>query len=247
MEKSLSDEELQKRFQDVEENLKIVEENIAAAAECSGRRREDITLLAATKTVPVEVINHGIEAGIRCIGENRVQELTEKYDDYRKDLADVQFIGHLQTNKVKYLIGRVSMIQSIDNEKLAKEVSRLSVRDGLTTDILLEVNIGREENKSGVLPENLEELLGIVSKMPNVCVKGLMAIPTADAQPKETFAYFTKMRQYFVDISTKKIDNVNMQLLSMGMSADYPMAIEAGANMVRVGSALFGARDYSKK
>ena len=135
MEKSLSDEELQKRFQDVEENLKIVEENIAAAAERSGRRREDITLLAATKTVPVEVINHGIEAGIRCIGENRVQELTEKYDDYRKDLADVQFIGHLQTNKVKYLIGRVSMIQSIDNEKLAKEVSRLSVRDGLTTDI----------------------------------------------------------------------------------------------------------------
>lgn len=247
MEKSLSEEELQKRFRDVEENLKTVEGNIAAAAARSGRKREEITLLAATKTVPVEIINHGIEAGIRCIGENRVQELTEKYEGYRKDLADVQFIGHLQTNKVKYLIGKVSMIQSIDSEKLAKEVSHLSVREGLTTDILLEVNIGHEENKSGVFPERLEDLLGIVSQMPNIRVKGLMAIPPAQAEPKETFAYFNKMCHYFVDIRTKRIDNVNMQLLSMGMSADYPMAIEAGANMVRVGSALFGARNYLKK
>ena len=158
--KSLSEEDLQRRFRDVEENLKVVEERIAAAAEHAGRKREDITLLAATKTVPVEIINHGIEAGIRCIGENRVQELMDKYEGYRKDLADVQFIGHLQTNKVKYLIGKVSLIQSIDSRKLAAEVSRLSQRAGITTNILLEVNIGREENKSGVLPENLEQLLG---------------------------------------------------------------------------------------
>ena len=246
MEKSLSEQALQSRFHDLEENLKIVEEQISAAAERAGRRRADITLLAATKTVPVEVVNHGIEAGIRCIGENRVQELTEKYDRYRKDLADVQFIGHLQTNKVKYLIGKVSMIQSVDREKLAPEISRLSVRAGVVTNVLLEVNIGREANKSGVFPEQLEALLGAVSQMPNVCVQGLMAIPPAQAQPKETFAYFNKMYHYFVDISMKKIDNVNMQLLSMGMSEDYPLAIEAGANMVRIGSALFGARDYTK-
>ncbi|MDD3261730.1 MAG: YggS family pyridoxal phosphate-dependent enzyme, partial [Oscillospiraceae bacterium] len=245
-EESLSEEKLQQRFHDVEENLKIIEENITAAAERSGRSRKDITLLAATKTVPVEVINHGIEAGIRYIGENRVQELTEKYDRYRKDLAEVQFIGHLQKNKIKYLIGKVSLIQSIDSEKLAAEVSRLSVKAGLTTNILIEVNIGREENKSGVLPESIEQLLLKIAQMPNIKVCGLMAIPPAKAERKETFAYFTQMHQYFVDISSKKIDNVCMQLLSMGMSADYELAIEAGANMVRVGSALFGARDYSK-
>lgn len=238
---------MQQRFRDVEENLKVVEANITAAAERSGRRREDITLLAATKTVPVEVVNHGIEAGIHCIGENRVQELTDKYDRYRRDLAEVQFIGHLQTNKVKYLIGKVGLIQSIDSEKLAQEVSRLSVRHDVTTNILLEVNIGREENKSGVLPENLESLLNKVSAMPNICVKGLMAIPPAGAPKEETFLYFTKMYHYFVDISTKTLDNVTMQLLSMGMSADYEMAIEAGANMVRVGSALFGPRAYPQK
>ncbi|HCA71308.1 MAG TPA: YggS family pyridoxal phosphate-dependent enzyme, partial [Ruminococcaceae bacterium] len=211
MEKSLSDEELQKRFCDVEENLKTVEENISAAAQRFGRKREDITLLAATKTVPVEIINHGIEAGIRCIGENRVQELLGKYDHYRKDLADVQFIGHLQTNKVKYLIGKVSMIQSIDSEKLAREVSRLSVKHGVVTNILLEVNIGREANKSGILPEKLSDLLSTVSVLPNICVKGLMAIPPANTEKKETFSYFTRMYQYFIDISAQKIDNVNMQ------------------------------------
>lgn len=247
MEKSLNDEALLQRFRDVEENLKVVEENISAAAARSGRSRADITLLAATKTVPVAVINHGIEAGIRCIGENRVQELTTKYDGYRKDLADVQFIGHLQTNKVKYLVGKVSLIQSIDSEKLAAEASRLSVQRGVTTGILLEVNIGREENKSGVLPEQLEELLEKAAALPNLQVRGLMAIPPAQASHEETFAYFTKMYQYFVDIGAKKIDNVYMQLLSMGMSADYEMAIEAGANMVRVGSALFGLRNYSAK
>lgn len=245
--KSLSEEDLQRRFRDVEENLKVVEERIAAAAEHAGRKREDITLLAATKTVPVEIINHGIEAGIRCIGENRVQELMDKYEGYRKDLADVQFIGHLQTNKVKYLIGKVSLIQSIDSRKLAAEVSRLSQRAGITTNILLEVNIGREENKSGVLPENLEQLLGEVSQMPNIQVRGLMTIPPAGAEKEETFAYFTQMYQYFIDIGSKKLDNVSMQRLSMGMSADYELAIAAGANMVRVGSALFGPRDYSKK
>lgn len=247
MEKSLNEEALAARFRDVEENLKVIEENIAAAAERSGRKRSDITLLAATKTVPVEVINHGIEAGIRCIGENRVQELMDKYDDYRKDLADVQFIGHLQTNKVKYLMNRVSMIQSVDSEKLAAEVSRQAVKHGVEMNILLEVNIGREENKSGVLPEKLEELLAAVAPMPGIHVQGLMAIPPAHASENESFVYFSQMHDYFVDIGSKNTDNnISMRFLSMGMSADYPLAIEAGANMVRVGSALFGPRDYSK-
>lgn len=247
MEKSLNSENLAARFRDVEENLKGIEAHIAEAAARSGRRRGDITLLAATKTVPVQVINHAIEAGVRCIGENRVQELMDKYDAYRRDLAQVQFIGHLQTNKVKYLVGRVSMIQSVDSEKLAAEISRQSQKQGTSTDILIEVNIGREENKSGVLPEKLEELLAVVAPMPGLHVQGLMAIPPAHASKNESFVYFSRMHDYFVDIGHKTNDNnINMRFLSMGMSADYALAIEAGANMVRVGSALFGPRDYSK-
>ena len=246
-EKSLNEQALQARFHDVEENLKHIEETITKAAEKSGRKREDITLLAATKTVPVEVINHAIESGVRCIGENRVQELLDKYDGYRKDLADVQFIGHLQTNKVKYLIGRVSMIQSVDSVKLAQEISRQCIKHGTTIDVLLEVNIGREENKSGVLLENLDELLENVAQLPAITVRGLMAIPPAGASAEESFAYFSKMHETYIDISRKNTDNrIDMRFLSMGMSADYAQAIEAGANMVRIGSSLFGPRDYSK-
>ncbi len=241
-EKSSSD--LEKRFQDVEENLKVIRENMARAAVKSGRRPEDITLLAATKTVPVEVINRSIALGVDHIGENRVQELSGKYDSYDLAHCELHFIGHLQLNKVKYLVGRVAMIQSVDSEKLAAGVSRLSEKHGTRTDILIEVNIGREENKSGVLPEHLHDLLLAASVLPGIRVRGLMAIPPAGAPEKETKDYFFRMNQYFIDIKREKIDNVTMDYLSMGMSADYALAIESGANLVRVGTALYGPRVY---
>ena len=241
MEKSSSD--FEKRFSDVEENLKVIKNNIAEAAVKSGRRPEDITLLAATKTVPVEVINHSIELGVEYIGENKVQELSSKYEKYDLAHCGLQFIGHLQTNKVKYLIGRVSMIQSVDSEKLAGEISRLSAKKNITTDILIEVNIGCEPNKSGVMPNDLYGLIEKAAALPSVHVRGLMAIPPANAGYDKTNNYFLKMNQYFIDIGRKKIDNISMDYLSMGMSADYAEAIRAGANMVRVGTALYGPRN----
>ena len=236
--------EMEQRFQNLEENLKAIRENIARAAQKAGKKEQDIILLAATKTVPVEVINHGIRLGIDHIGENKVQELLSKYDELELSHCDCQFIGHLQTNKVRQLIGRVSMIQSVDSLKLAREISKVSLSRGLSTDVLIEVNIGREENKSGILPEGLAELLEQISKLPSIRVRGLMAIPPISENISDTMRYFTNMSQYFVDIKAKKIDNVTMDYLSMGMSADYALAIEAGANLVRVGSALFGARIY---
>lgn len=238
--------ELEQRFLDVEENLKVIRENMAQAAVKSGRKPEDITLLAATKTVPVEVINHSIELGVDHIGENKVQELTGKYEAYGLKKCELHFIGHLQANKVKYLIGKVAMIQSVDSEKLAKEISRLSVKNNTSTDVFIEVNIGREENKSGVMPEALPELLEKISVLPSVHVRGLMAIPPAGVPEAETMNYFLRMNEYFIDTKSKKIDNVAMDYLSMGMSADYAQAIQAGANLVRVGTALYGPRIYNK-
>jgi PLP dependent protein len=235
------------RFLDLEENLKMIRNQIAEAAAKSGRSPEDITLLAATKTVPVEVINHGITLGIDHIGENKVQELCEKYASYRLEQCELQFIGHLQTNKVKNIIGKVGMIQSVDGVKLANEISRLSVSHSLTTDILIEVNIGSEPNKSGVLPQDLYALLPEIAAFPAIRIRGLMAIPPADVESRETMGFFSNMTKYFIDIKTKKIDNIHMDYLSMGMSSDYSQAILAGANMVRVGSALFGPRIYNKK
>lgn len=229
-----------KRFLDVEENLKDIRFRMEEAAIHSGRNPADIELLAAVKTVPVEVINKGIELGIRHIGENRVQELMEKFDSYGK--TDVQFIGSLQANKVKYLINRVSMIQSVGSEKLAAEISRLSVKEGKTMDILVEVNVGREDSKAGVLPGQLFELIEKIALYPGIRVRGLMAIPPAGVSQRETRGFFSEMAQYYVDIRSKSIDNVNMTCLSMGMSEDYEDAIRCGATMVRVGSALFGPR-----
>jgi pyridoxal phosphate enzyme (YggS family) len=233
------------RFLDLEENLKEIQNNIAEAAIKSGRSPGDITLLAATKTVPVAVINHGIGLGIDHIGENKVQELCEKYDDYQLSDCALHFIGHLQTNKVKNIVGKVGMIQSVDSAKIANEISRLSHLNSITTDILIEVNIGREPNKSGVLPESLLDLLLNISVLPAIRIRGLMAIPPANVNINETMGYFFNMTKYSVDIKSKKLDNVNMDYLSMGMSDDYSQAILAGANMVRVGSALFGSRIYN--
>lgn len=234
-----------KSFPDVEYNYKRICENIAAAAESVGKTADDIVFLAATKTVDAQTINHAISLGLKYIGENRVQELLTKYDDYDLEHASLQFIGHLQTNKVRQIVGKVDLIQSVDSVKLASEISRCSIKQGISTDILLEVNIGREENKSGVLPEKLDELIYQISEIPSIKVRGLMAIPPICENAQENSKFFDNMRNIFLDIRNKNIDNISMDILSMGMSDDYEEAIRCGANMVRVGSALFGARNYN--
>lgn len=235
---------MERSLADVTYNYQKICENIERAAQSVGKTASDITFLAATKTVDADVINHAISLGLRYIGENRVQELLSKYDDYDLDHASLQFIGHLQTNKVRQIVGKVDLIQSVDSVKLAKEISRCSEKLGITTDILLEVNIGREENKSGVMPENLPDLLDQVKDIPAVKVRGLMAIPPICENAQENCKFFDNMRNIFLDIGSKNIDNISMDILSMGMSDDYEEAIRCGANMIRVGSALFGKRYY---
>ena len=242
MEKSLSE-----RMRIFDENYPRVLEEIARAAEQAGRRPEEITLLAATKTVPLEVINHAIDRGLSCMGENRVQELLDKYDGLHRERCDVQFIGQLQTNKVKYLIGRVSCIQSVGSVKLAKEISRLCLRENTTMKVLVEVNIGREESKGGVLPEALYECVDEIRTLPGIQVTGLMAIPPICENIAKLRGYFSAVRQSYVDIAAKKMDNVSMSCLSMGMSSDFAEAIACGATMVRVGSSLFGKREYPRQ
>lgn len=235
----------EKLFTDVEYNYKVINERIAEAAQKVGKKREDITLLAATKTVSPEVINYAISLGLDHIGENKVQELLSKYDDYDLNNCSLQFIGHLQTNKVKQIVDKVDLIQSVDSLKLANEIAKQSLKINKTTDILVEVNIGKEENKSGVYPENLEELLIQLSQIEGISVKGLMTIPPICENEQKILKYFNNMHNIFIDILQKKLDNISMTILSMGMSADYYEAILQGANMVRVGSALFGARNYN--
>ena len=181
------------------------------------------------------------------MGENRVQELLDKYDGLHRDRCDVQFIGQLQTNKVKYLIGRVSCIQSVGGVKLAREISRLCLRENTTMKVLVEVNIGREESKGGVLPEALYECVDEIRTLPGIQVTGLMAIPPICENIAKLRGYFSAVRQSYVDIAAKKMDNVSMSCLSMGMSSDFAEAIACGATMVRVGSSLFGKREYPRQ
>lgn len=230
---------------DVEYNYKTICENIAKASQQCNKSESDITLLAATKTVDAQTINHAISLGLSHIGENRVQELLSKYDDYNLNNCSLQFIGHLQSNKVRQIIDKVSMIQSVDSLKLATEISRQALLKNREMDILVEVNIGREENKSGVMPELLDELLYQIKELPSIHIKGLMAIPPICDNSHKICKYFDNMHKMFIDIKGKKIDNISMDVLSMGMSDDYVEAILCGSNMVRVGSALFGARNYN--
>lgn len=230
---------------DVEFNYKTIRENIAKAAQKCGKSESEITLLAATKTVDVATINHAISLGLDHIGENRVQELLSKYDNYDLSKCDLQFIGHLQSNKVRQIIDKVSLIQSVDSLKLASEISRQAQLKSREMDILIEVNIGKEENKSGVMPENLSDLIYQIKDLPSIHIKGLMAIPPICDNSQKICKYFDNMHKMFIDIKDKNIDNISMDVLSMGMSDDYVEAILCGSNMVRVGSALFGARNYN--
>ena len=235
---------MERLLSDIEYNYNHIKERIAEAAVKSGRKPEDITFLSATKTVEPEYINYAISLGLDHIGENRVQELLSKYDEYNLENCSLQFIGHLQSNKVRQIVGKVDLIQSVDSLKLAKEVSRVSQNKNLTTDILVEVNIGKEENKSGVMPEMLEELLYQIKDLPSINIKGLMTIPPICDDYDKIRRIFCDMHKMFLDISSKKLDNVSMDILSMGMSGDYYEAILEGATMVRIGSALFGKRIY---
>ena len=248
------------------ENIRDVKERIRAAAQSAGRSQDSVRLLAATKTVDPQTINFAIENGINLIGENRVQELVEKYDSIDRANADIHFIGRLQTNKVKYIIDKGSMIHSVDSLRLAQEIDRQAAKHGLVMDILAEINIGDEASKGGVAPENAQEFVLALSKFQNIRVCGLMTIPPAikksdnfDENPPDLNAengfytaddkkvyknsvYFKKIMKLFLDISAKKIDNIYMHELSMGMSDDFEEAVAQGATVVRVGRTLFGAR-----
>jgi len=231
------------------ERLEILEDNLPRIkSEVEEYGKGKATLLAATKTVPVDVINYAIDhLGLTCIGENRVQELLEKYDALHKDGIDIHFIGRLQTNKVKYIIDKVSLIHSVDSEKLAREINRQAEKHGIVMDILVEVNVGREESKGGIYPEELASFLDILAAYPHIRTVGLMAIPPANATKEETVNYFQQTYQIFVDILQKKLHNISRYVLSMGMSDTYREALICGANIVRVGSALFGKRHYPEK
>lgn len=241
MERFIADEA---KLQAVEDNYKAVKSRIEEAAIKAGRNPKDVRLMAVTKTVESVYINKAIELGADLIGENRVQEYLGKKDELKLDGVEKHLIGHLQTNKVKQIVGEVDMIESVDSVKLAKEISRVSAIKGLTTNVLIEVNIGREDSKSGIYMEQLEELLIEIAGMDNIKIKGLMTIPPICDTEKEINEYFSTMYQSFIDIKSKNIDNIDMNILSMGMSGDFESAVSNGSNIVRVGSAIFGARKY---
>lgn len=227
-----------------DENFTDIKKRIAAAAIKSGRKPEDILFLAATKTIDIDVINHAISCGLPAIGENKVQEFLSKMD-YLSEGAQRHFIGHLQSNKAKDIVGNVSLIHSVHSVKLARVIGEISVKKGIVTDILLEVNIGKEESKSGFFADEVLENLKEISKIEGVFVRGLMTIPPICENSSKNRTFFKEMFNLFLDIRDKKIDNSNMEFLSMGMSDDFETAIEEGANIVRIGTALFGKRNYT--
>lgn len=229
---------------DITESVARVKANIAAAAEKAGRRPEDIYLVAASKMNDSGRVREAIAAGIRICGENRVQEMVEKQAQGAYEGAELHFIGHLQKNKVKQVVGLASLIQSADSLELIRLIDKTALSRGIIQDILLEVNIGAEASKSGFSPEELPSALDSIARLDAVRVRGLMTIPPICSSRQKIEPYFVQMKQLFIDICGKKYDNIRMDFLSMGMSADYETAIACGANMVRVGSAIFGKRIY---
>jgi len=230
----------------IAENIKRIREKIAHAAAAAGRRESDIQLMAVTKTVGTQEILKAVSAGLRLLGENRVQELLTKYDVLHDAGAQIHLIGHLQSNKVSKVIGRAAMIQSVDSIPIAVEIDKKSAQAGLVTDILIEVNIAGEASKSGFSPEQTMEAVAEISGLRALRIMGMMTVPPICGSSAEIRKHFAAMRRLFVDISGKKIDNVNCNILSMGMSGDYVDAILEGSTMVRIGSAIFGPRQYDK-
>jgi len=228
----------------ITENLKDVEARVCAACERSGRKREDVTLIAVSKTKPVEMLEEAYAYGCRYFGENKVQELDEKYDIMPKDIH-WQMIGHLQRNKVKYIIDKAELIHSVDSIRLAETIDKEAEKHGVIANILIEVNVAKEESKFGLMPEEVPEFVEKIAGFPHIRVKGLMTIAPFVENPEENRPIFAHLRKLSVDIAKKNIDNITMSILSMGMTNDYQVAIEEGATMVRVGTGIFGARDYT--
>ena len=230
----------------IKENIAEVEKKVAAACERSGRKREDVLLLAVSKTIDVDRIKEAVDCGLTSLGENKVQEIMDKYDAMGPDVK-WHLIGHLQTNKVKYIIDKVDLIHSVESLKLAEEISKRAEAKGVTANILLEVNVADEKSKVGIKVDECEEMVRKISVLPNIVIRGLMTVAPFVENPEENRGYFRQLKQLLVDINSKKIDNVNMEVLSMGMTGDYEVAIEEGATIVRVGTGIFGARVYPEK
>lgn len=229
----------------LKENLETVEKNIEEACKRAGRAREEVTLIAVSKTKPVEMLREIYGEGIRDFGENKVQELCDKIEQLPTDI-NWHMIGHLQRNKVKYIVGNVSLIHSVDTYRLAEEINIQAKKRNIVVPILVEVNIAGEESKFGTSAEDAILLVEDISKLENVRIKGLMTIAPYVVDAEENRPYFRKIKQLSVDITNKNIDNVSMEILSMGMTGDYTVAIEEGATMVRVGTGIFGERNYKK-
>ena len=226
------------------ENYRAVEEKVKNACQRAGRKREEVTLIAVSKTKPVSMIEELLPLGVRDFGENKVQELTAKEEVLPKDIR-WHMIGHLQRNKVKYIIDKACMIHSVDSLRLAREISKEAVKHELDVPVLIEVNVAGEESKFGVSVEETPSLVQEVSKLPGIQVKGLMTIDPYVEDPEENREIFRNLRKLSVDISGKNFDNVTMNVLSMGMTGDYEVAIEEGATHVRVGTGIFGERNYN--
>ena len=232
-------------FSVIAENIKRIKDEIAEATIKSNRSVDDVRLMAVTKTVCVEYINYALDnCGIDLIGENKVQEFLSKKDDLHLDNVEKHLIGHLQTNKVKKIVGQVDMIQSVDSLRVAQAVSNEAQKADITADVLLEINIGDEDSKTGFDKVEFEESLNQISLLPNINVKGLMTIPPICENSLELEKYFDKMNSYYNELKNGNYSNFNFEILSMGMSGDYKEAILHGSNLVRVGSAIFGARIY---
>ena len=228
----------------IHENLKEVEENIVKACKKVGRDPNEVTLIAVSKTKPVEDIREAMAYGIRDFGENKVQELTSKIEVIPEKL-NWHLIGHLQRNKVKYIIDSACLIHSVDSMRLAMQIEEEAKKKGITANILIEVNVAKEDSKFGVAKEEVRGLLREIANLKHVCVKGLMTIAPYVENAEENRKYFSEMYKLFVDMRSENADNIRMEILSMGMTGDYQVAIEEGATMIRVGTGIFGERNYT--
>ena len=229
----------------ISENIENIRKNIDAACKRSGRDPKDVLLLAVSKTVDVDRIKVAVDCGLNSLGENRVQEIMEKYEPMGENVK-WHLIGHLQTNKVKYIIDKVELIHSVESIKLAEEINKQAKKHNLVMYVLVEVNMADEESKFGVKPEETEGFIRELALMDNIRVRGLMTVAPNVENGEENRVYFRNMKQLLVDINAKNINNINMDILSMGMTGDYETAVEEGATIVRVGTGIFGKRDYTK-
>ena len=228
----------------IQENIKLVEENIKKACEKVGRDVNEVTLIAVSKTKPYTAIEEALPTGVKDYGENKVQELCDKYEILPKDIK-WHMIGHLQRNKVKYLVGKASLIHSVDSIRLAEQIEKEYAKADEIANILIEVNMAQEESKFGITSEETEQLVSEIAKFPHIRIKGLMTIAPYTDNPESNRVYFRNMKKLSVDIENKNIDNVSMSVLSMGMTGDYQVAVEEGTTLVRVGTGIFGERNYN--